>query len=240
MRAVLILPTPGKTLSEQEAVEALHGTSWLPSQEASSEHWRIEQIERLRKHLPTAVQAQLALSPCLFIQVGNSVEGLVSIEREEAVVIRLFETTDSLDSIKEAVSKVASALPGAFVKASGSDSELRLDDEVVIRQSNDGRTIAKGVIVTPHTLRFQSYLRAERSRERRLLAWLTILALVSAVFPLLPLFYGWSGVVVNEMQGYGERVASALVVAVLTTVINLVFEYRDWRNEKTEVQWLFG
>jgi len=29
-------------------------------------------------------------------------------------------------------------------------------------------------------------------------------------------------------------------VAILTTYVNLLFEYRDWRSEKTEVDWLFG
>ena len=240
MRAVLTLPTPGKTLAEDDVVTALHGTSWLPSQVPATEQWRKQQVDRLRKALPDAVQTQLGLSPCLYVQVGNSVEGLVSVEREETVVIRLFETTDSIEAIKEAVSKVAGSLPAAFVQATGTGRELRLDDEVVIRQNNDGRTLAKGVIVTPHTLRFQSYLTAERPRERRLLFWLAVLSIVSAAASLLPLLFGWEGVAFTEVRGYGERVASAFVVDVLTTFINLVFEYRDWRNEKTEVQWLFG
>lgn len=42
------------------------------------------------------------------------------------------------------------------------------------------------------------------------------------------------------IRGHGERISSALVVALLTILINLLFEYRDWRSETTEVRWLFG
>ncbi|MEH0109010.1 hypothetical protein V6N00_04665 [Tersicoccus sp. MR15.9] len=240
MRAVLTLPTPGRTLTRDDTVEALRSTSWLPHQGPETEAWRREQVERLKGNLPDAVQQQLALGESIFIQV-DSVEGLVSLEREEVVLIRLFGTTESIEAIKDAVNKVAGTLPRAFMHAFGeTTTELRLDDEVVIRQAGDDRTLAKGVIATPNTLRFGRYVVTERPRERSLLVWLVVLAVLIAVVSVSPVVLGWTGVAWSEVKGYGGRIASALVMAILTTVINLVFEYRDWRNDRTEVQWLFG
>ncbi|GGC84540.1 hypothetical protein GCM10011512_09240 [Tersicoccus solisilvae] len=186
MRAVLTLPTPGRTLTRDDAVEALRSTSWLPHQGPETEAWRRAQVERLRARLPDAVQQQLAVSECLFIQV-DSVEGIVSLERDEVMLIRLFGTTESIEAIKHAVNTVAGALPRAFMQAfGGAATDLRLDDEVVIRPAGDERTLAKGVIATPRTLRFATYVVTERPRERSLLLWLVLLTMLTAAASLTP------------------------------------------------------
>ena len=200
-----------------------------------------EQVDRLIKDLPDKVATQLTAADVLYIQVGTSVEGLVSLEREQSVAVRLFETTDNIESIKAAVTTVASRLPVALQGVAGETAQaLALEDEVVIRQSQDGRTLAKGLIVTPHTLRFRSYLESERPRERRLLQWLGSGAVVCFAIGLFLALQAYDTVGARQVEGYAERICSALVVAFLTTVVNLVFEYRDWRNVRTEVQWLFG
>ena len=239
MRAVLTLPIPDAEITRPDVIEALQPTSWLPRQDADTQDWRDAQVERLAELLPEQIRQQLLRAETVYIQVGTAVEGIVSLEKERTVVVRLFATTDDIESIKQAVTTVASRLPSAFTNHSG-QADLALENEVVIRQNQDGRTLAKGLIVTPHTLRFRSYLRTERPRERRLLSLLIWAMALSFAVSLVIAIQDWGSLTADEFRGYGERVASALLVAALTTFVNLVFEYRDWRNVRTEVSWLFG
>ena len=155
-------------------------------------------------------------------------------------MIRIHHGADDVAAIKAAVETLARHLPPTLQRATG-NTDLALDKEIEIRQNQGGITVAKGEIITPHTLNFFRYLRAERRREFFLLAGLFVAFLFAFILALdldelHPIVLSWPDV----GRGHAERISSALIVAMLTTLINLGFEYNDWRNETTEVLWLFG
>lgn len=143
MRVVLTLPVPDADLTLENVIAALQPTSWLPRQNPVTESLRAQQIQRWTQTLPSQIREQLGQSKTVYIQVGTGVEGIVSLEKERAVAVRLFAMSDDIDSIKHAVTTVASGLPAAFAEVSD-QGELALENEVVIRQNQDGRTLAKG------------------------------------------------------------------------------------------------
>ncbi|WP_155854585.1 MULTISPECIES: hypothetical protein [Micrococcaceae] len=161
-------------------------------------------------------------------------------EREQSIVLRLFQDGGSVESIKAAVISVAQRLPDAFKGHTATNESPILEPSIEIRNNNDGATVAKGQIVTPHTYRFWRFLPEIRPRENRLLRWLIAGALAFFVIAFSIALFNGQGLMWGEIRGYSERICSALLVAILTTFINLSFEYKDWRSEKTEVDWLFG
>lgn len=238
MRAVLTLPiSPALDLNQLRA--ALAPTTWLPSAD-TNEPWMKDRVEALVQEFPESLRTQLQQAGLIYIQVGLTVEGLVSLEREGAVMIRLVHDGDDVSSIKAAVDTLARHLPDALKAATG-NADLGLEKEIEIRQKQGGIAVAKGEIITPHNLRFVKYVRMERPREFTLVCVLFGLLLGTFSTSLWlarihPILLSWPDVI----RGHGDRISSALVVALLTILINLLFEYRDWRSETTEVRWLFG
>lgn len=245
MRALLTLPTPGRDLTLDQVRDALKETTWLPrTSNQDTQVWAEQRIAALIEKFPPEVREQLIGAEKAYIQVGFAVQGLVSLEREQTVIVRLLATGEHSDAIKDAVAQVAKRLPLAF-QATTEMGALALDDEIVVRQDNDGETVAKGKILTPHTAPYRQYVTEERPREWRVLKWLGWLLGISLVVELsaavvVGLHVLQSTWWLEEIHGYVGRLSSAFVVAILTTLINLRFEYRDWRSEETEVQWLFG
>jgi hypothetical protein len=39
------------------------------------------------------------------------------------------------------------------------------------------------------------------------------------------------------VRGYLDRLSSAMQTATVIMVVNLVFEYRDWKDAKTIIEW---
>lgn len=245
MRALLTLPTPGRDLKLDQVRDALKQTTWLPrTNSQGNQDWVDQRVTALIEKFPPEVREQLLDADKAYIQVGFAVQGLVSLEREQTVIVRLLATGEHSDAIKDAVAQVAKRLPLAF-QATADMADLALHDEIVVRQDNNGETVAKGKILTPHTAPFRQYIAKERPRERRVLKWLGWLLGITLVAEVgIAVAVGLGAIQstwwLEEVHGYAGRLSSAFVVAILTTLINLRFEYRDWRSEETDVQWLFG
>ncbi|KMO73027.1 hypothetical protein MOBUDSM44075_03895 [Mycolicibacterium obuense] len=87
MRAVLTLPISPE-LDVVELREALAPTTWLPSADPD-EPWMKARVDALVQEFPESLRVQLQQAGVIYIQVGLTVEGLVSLERHGAVMIRL-------------------------------------------------------------------------------------------------------------------------------------------------------
>lgn len=238
MRAVLTLPVPGQ-LDSVELRKALEGSTWLPTA-APDTPWTQSRIGSIIDEFPEGIRHQLLESEHVYVEVGLTVKGLASLERRNTVMIRLVDSAGDIAAIKSAVESVAQYLPEALSNTTG-NTNLALHKEIEIRQKNGDITVAKGEIVTPHILGFWRYLSAERRRELVLSRWLGLLLLAAFVASvalewLHPIPLSWPDVT----RGHVERLSSALAVAILTMLVNLRFEYRDWRSETTDVRWLFG
>ncbi len=55
---------------------------------------------------------------------------------------------------------------------------------------------------------------------------------------LAALPYAWlPGADWTYLRGYLDRLASVIQTAAIIMVVNLVFEYRDWRSAKAVIDW---
>lgn len=87
--------------------------------------------------------------------------------------------------IKAAVDSLARHPPRALQTATGNaDLVLEREREIEIRQKLGGIAVAKGEIITPHTLRFPKYVRAERPRESVLVCVLATLLILTVTTSL--------------------------------------------------------
>lgn len=250
MRAVMTVLTPGVSFDLDRLQFLLTPTGWLLT--APEPQWQQTTLTTLLRQLPADVQAQLRDAERLLIQVDRSTWGIVSLERKQCVLVRLIQPDGDLASMKRAAEAVAQRLPTALggsrdgvgskdgaLSTDGAGS-IDLTDTIWIRSNNTGETLAQGSVVSHRTLRFGAYLAQERRREARWLRYAVLLTVLFAAAGISIHLLGWTGAGAVQAQGYLERIASGLFVASLTLLVNLQFEYSDWRSPAAGVHWVFG
>lgn len=238
MRAVMTVLTPGVSFDLDRLKSLLTPTGWLLS--ASDPKWQQTTVASVLGHLPADVQAQLQGAELLLIQVDRGTWGIISLEREQCVLVRLVQPDGDLASMKSAAGSVAQRLPTALGGSKNGATSIDLSDTIWIRSNDTGETLAQGSVVSHRTLGFSTYLAQERRREARWLRYAALLTVLFAAGGIAIHLLDWSGTGALQAQGYLERIASGLFVASLTLLVNLQFEYSDWRSPAAGVHWVFG
>lgn len=75
----------------------LVATTWLPSAD-KNDPWIKRRVDALVPEFPESLRTQLQQAGLIYIQVGLTVEGLASLERAGAVMIRLVHDGDDVAS----------------------------------------------------------------------------------------------------------------------------------------------
>jgi hypothetical protein len=230
MRAVLAVDIADAGRDQVEAT--LRDLGWLPRQAADSGF-----AERRRKEildqLPESVREEIADTDPILVDVSTGLWGLASTERQRLLVLRL--PHHSLDLLKHRCEQIVVDFPRAFAAATGRSCAFRREAE--IQRFDSEELIARGRINLTRETTLLSYLRAQRPRERTLLVTMAALTAFTTVLSLAAFVSYPASDTASYLRGYLDRGATVFFTACLTTLVNLAFEYRQWRSSTAVVQW---
>jgi hypothetical protein len=218
---------------DRAQVEAvLAGMGWCPDHPGDSEYLRGKMAGVLAR-LPESVRAEVAAQDPVLITTFPQVWGLASFDRRHVLVLCLLG--DDLEVIKQQCTQIAVHLPRAFARApAGLPCEF--DPHVEIRRYDGNVLLARGVISETGQVGFGRFLLAVRRRERITLTVLTAVFAISASLSLV-MYLRYPGADWVYARGYLDRMGGAAFIAALTTFVNLVFEYRDWKGSAAIIEW---
>lgn len=220
-------------LDHAQARDALAPLGWLPGED-NAEFVVAKTLEVLAR-LPNDVRQELEHTDPILIEVRTGVWGFCSLERQRVLNFRLFN--ESPETLQEVALDIVRKVPAAFSAAM--EREVDFPEPIEIRKTTNEETLAHGVVQRRHTLGFRDYVRTERTREYRVTRWLVILLVLCAVVSLV-LFLGVNGDTSEYVRGWFDRAGTAFAVALLTALVGLLFEYREWRNAEEHIDWTFG
>jgi hypothetical protein len=211
---------------------ALAAMGWCPDHPDDSPYLRGRRAEMVAK-LPDSVRAELVMRDPVLITTFPNVWGLASFDRRDSLLLCLF--SDDLEVLKQQCVHAAAAFPRAFERvAAGHRCEF--DPHVEVRRFDGNALVARGAISSTGHIRFRSYMWSVRRRERVVLLALAGLCVLSTVTALV-LYLRFAGADWAYVRGYLDRLSSAVQTATVIMVVNLVFEYRDWKGAKAIIEW---
>jgi hypothetical protein len=219
-------------LGRAQVEAVLAGMGWCPDHPADSDYIRTTRAGVLAR-LPDPVRAEIAAHDPVLITTFPHVWGLASFDRRHVLVLCLLG--DDLEVVKQQCTQIAVHLPRAFARLpAGSPCEF--DPAVEIRRYDGNVLVTRGVISETGQVRFGRFLWAVRRRERVTLTVLTAVFAISAALSLV-MYLHHPGADWVYARGYLDRMGGAAFIAALTTVVNLVFEYRDWKGSAAVIEW---
>jgi len=206
----------------------LSSLGWVPVDSANSKAKLDEVVERM----PDTIRKQVQDGQPILIMPRPGLWGIVSGEVHNQLFIRII--SEDMSTLHEVAGVIVERFPPAFQRDVGRD--LGFDPEVAVRRFDSETRMTVGSVEEAHNAGFWRFARTERRREFVLATSLAAATLFLAGASIaIFLFTGNAGW--DYARGYLDRIASAFVTATLTTVINLYFEFRRWRNDKRRVKW---
>lgn len=219
--------------ADRPSVEhTLAGLGWCPDHQEDSAYLRDRRAE-MTARLPESVRPELLINDPVLITTFPNVWGFASFGRREALVLCLF--SDDLAVLQQQCAHAVSALPQAL-ESLGPGHRCVFDPHVEVRRFDENALVARGVISTTAQVRFSRYIWATRRRERVVL--LALLGLCTLSMGTALALYLWcTGEGWAYVRGYADRLSSAVQTAIVIMLINLIFEYQDWRHTKAVIEW---
>jgi hypothetical protein len=215
---------------EVEGVLAVMG--WCPDHPDHSEYFTAKKAEVLAR-LPDPVRAEIASLDPVLITTFPNVWGLASFDRRHVLMLCLLG--DDLEVVKQQCALVAVSLPRTFHRVTGG-RRCDVDPHVEVRRFDGNSLITRGVVSDTGHVSFRRYVWAVRRRERVTLIVLVALCVVVTGVAVL-LYAGSPGEDWTYLRGYLDRLSSAVQIAALITLVNLVFEYRAWKSAAAVIEW---
>lgn len=218
---------PDGDITHQQVLKILRGLGWMPRENG----FATTKLTEVLDMLPEPIRRQVTAGEPILIAPRPGLWGIVSSENEHQLFIRLVD--HDLATLRSAADMVVDTFPPAFSRETGRDPEF--DPEVAIRRFDSEVRIVVGEIEEKHTTGFWRYARKQRRREY-LAGLLLSLMMVAVVVGSLAIFFFAHGTD-DYWRGYLDRVGTAFLTAALTIFINIVFEFRHWRNDKRRINW---
>lgn len=208
----------------------LAAMGWLPDHPDDSPYLRGRRAE-LMSRLPEAVRADVAARDPVLITTFPNVWGLASFDRRHVLLLCLF--SDDLEVMKQQCAHAAVAFPRTFERVLPGE-RCEFDPHVEVRRFDGNALVTRGTISDTGHVRFRRYVWSVRRRERVVLLALTALCVLSTLAALVLYLRcpGW-----DYFRGYLDRLSSAVLTAAAIMLVNLVFEYRDWRAARAVIEW---
>jgi len=211
---------------------ALAAMGWCPDHADDSPYLRGRRAEMVAK-LPESVRDELVLRDPVLITTFPNVWGLASFDRRGSLLLCLFN--DDLEVLKQQCVQAAASFPRAFEQAVAGH-RCEFDPHVEVRRFDGNALVALGTISSTGHIRFRKYVWSVRRRERVVLLALAGLCVLSTIVALVLYLRfddgGWA-----YLRGYLDRLSSAVLTATVIMLVNLIFEYRDWKGARASIEW---
>jgi hypothetical protein len=211
---------------------ALAAMGWCPDHPDDSPYLRSRRAEIVAK-LPDTVRAELVSRDPVLITTFPNVWGLASFDRRGVLLLCLFG--DDLEALKQQCAHAATSFPPTFEQVVAGQ-RCEFDPHVEVRRFDGNALVARGAISSTRHVRFGKYVWSVRRRERVVLLALLCLCVLSTISAFV-LYLRFGGGDWDYVRGYLDRLSSAVQTAAVIMVVNLVFEYRDWKGAKTVIEW---
>jgi hypothetical protein len=217
-------------VARADVERVLAAMGWCPDHPDDSPYLLARRAE-LMARLPEAVRADVAAGNPVLVTTFPNVWGLASFDRRHALLLCLF--SDDLELVKRQCAHAAVAFPRTFERVLPG-RRCEFDAHVEVRRFDGNALVAQGTISDTGHVRFRRYVWSVRRRERVVLLALTALCVLSTLTALVLYlrFPGW-----DYFRGYLDRLSSAVLTAAAIMLVNLVFEYRDWKGAKAVIEW---
>jgi hypothetical protein len=185
-------------------------------------------LQELVNSFPPSVQELMAGAPRFPINRTGRIWGTVSMENPRRANIRL--TAETPHALRQ----------GAEVLVDKLSERFQFDPpEVVMRRQDSEVEIQKGTIEHVAGLGWISYLKKLRRREGKLIL-ATALGFFICVIAAAIMFALADG---DHTSNWAytrqaiDRISTAFLIASVTTVINSLFEFNEWRRANFRVRW---
>jgi hypothetical protein len=219
---------PDGDLPVDEVRRILGSLGWIPRQSTFAD----EKLEEIIGKMPDTIRDEVRAGTPVLITPRPGLWGIVSSETQNQLYIRLID--HDLDTLRSVADKVVAEFPFAFHQQTGRD--LGFDPEVAIRRFDSEVRIVVGSIEDAHAAGYLRYAHNERPREYFLIATLVGLT-VAFIAASIAIFLAYDDATWTYWRGYLDRGGTTFLTAALTTMVNLFFEYRNWRNDQRRVRW---
>lgn len=214
-------------------MRALAPFGWLPS-EANADFVERKTAETLAK-LPDNVRDELANTAPILIDGPAGTWGFCSLEKQNTVIFRMLNPEPG--ELQEFAQRVVEQFAGRLEHAIG--GSVSFPDRIHIRKIENEETVGSGAIDRRPEVSFYDFVRAHRSREFKVMrAGLLMFSFLFLISVLL--FYFTESAQMAYWRGWADRVSSAFLVAIITTCLNLLFDFRRWRSRRNSIIWSFG
>lgn len=215
-------------LTAEQVRKIFSSAGWIPKNSELAKN----KLEKVLNDMPDTIRDEIMSGEPLAIMPLPGLWGIVSSETHNQLYIRLI--SNDFGELQRVADKVVDEFPGAFRREL--DRNPGPDPQVAIRRFDSEIRIVVGTIVDHLTTGFWRYSRTQRRRES--LVALSFLALTVLSIGLSALIFRFTNTANwDYWRGYLDRGGTAFFAASLTTLINLYFEYRNWRIEKRHVNW---
>ncbi len=217
-------------VDRSQAEEALASLGWLPRHENAT--FIEAKTATVFENLPEEVKTELEGSDPILVEVSSGVWGFCSLERQRALNFRLFH--DRAEVLQEAALSLVLRFPVAFNEARRVEAEFV--SPALMSKPDTGEIVGRGVVFHRQRRGFVSFVKRERRRESCLIGWLGALYLVYEVTSAGFYLHGDTRIDLY-IRGWFDRGATSLAAGLLTVLIGLSFEYREWRNLEACIEW---
>ncbi|WP_194906009.1 hypothetical protein [Catenulispora rubra] len=219
---------PDGDVAPDDVRKILGSLGWIPRQSTFAD----DKLEEIIGKMPDTIKDEIRAGTPVLITPRPGLWGIVSSETQNQLYIRLID--HDMETLRSVADKVVAEFPEAFERQTGRD--LGFDPEVAIRRFDSEIRIVVGTIEDAHTTGFLNYARTERPREHFLVLALALLTSLSIAASVI-IFAAHDETTWTYWRGYLDRGGTTFLTAALTTIVNLYFEYRNWRNDNRRVRW---
>ncbi|MGW7364053.1 hypothetical protein ACWGI8_11635 [Streptomyces sp. NPDC054841] len=185
-------------------------------------------LREIVESYPNTVSELMQGAPQFVINRTARIWGTVSMENPKRANVRLVAETPS--ALREGAEALVERLSGTF----------SFDpSEVVIRRQDSEIELQKGSIEHVAGLGWVQYLKALRRREGKLIV-VTVLGFAICLIAGAVMFAFKDG---DHTSNWAyarqavDRISTAFLIAAVTTVINSLFEYNEWRSANYRIKW---
>ncbi|MFG3442484.1 hypothetical protein ACGF0J_35030 [Nonomuraea sp. NPDC047897] len=231
-------------ITHDELRSVLCELGWLPVNHGLGIQMRTELLHNLAVANASLAREVDAGDPIAFAPRPR-LWGLMSLEFNNRITIRLL--SNNLIELYDEAATIVREFPSGFHRTM-KRHPIGFEPDVIVRHpsSEQERILAGEVKNSKPDYRFYTYLTKERENNFKHIQWLLIIAIACGALSI----YGWITRHNNMLHWdkadwsyaalWFDRIATALIVAILIAWLLLRVEFREWKRAQPYIEWNFS